>query len=72
MHFMCVSGFVIFPCFEDSAFTAVLKKGLKRKDYTRYVKKEEYVRDTICQQKVYERGTFSVKMGWTSGWSLSV
>ena len=26
MHFMCVSGFVIFPCFEDSAFTAV-KRG---------------------------------------------
>ena len=31
--------------------------------YTRYVKQEEYVRDTICQQKVYERGTISVKNG---------
>ena len=71
MHFMCVPDFMIFPCFWKTVHLQQLK-GVDAKDYTRYVKQEEYVRDTICQQKVYERCRFSVKMGWTSGWSLSV
>ena len=47
---------------EDSAFTAV-KRGRCKRTILGTSKKEEYVRDTICLRKVYERGTFSVKMG---------
>lgn len=61
--------FVVYSCFTNGSFTAAKIDG---KFTTCYVK-----RGTICQYKVYKRGTFSLKNGihiwyWTLGRSLTI